>query len=123
MLIEGKIRGTVITMPVNVRADGAVYVVIDTAAITPAHTYPDVNGNTLVLEANSARTYALFINDSDTVIYLSLDGAAQVNSGIRLNANGGSYEMSTAQGNLSVVAVYAIHGGVGDKRLLITEGT
>ncbi len=75
-----------------------------------------------VLAANTDRRYALFINDSDTVIYLMLGADAVANQGIRLNANGGSYEISAKLGSLYLGAVNAIHGGAGNKLLLVTEG-
>jgi len=74
------------------------------------------------LAANANRIYAMFINDSDTPIYLMLGAAAVANQGIRLNAAGGSYEMSALEGNLYVGAVNAIHGGAGNKNLLVLEG-
>jgi hypothetical protein len=75
-----------------------------------------------VLAANSSRKYALIVNDSDTTIYLKLGSAAAVHEGIRINANGGYFEMGAAQGNLYTGAVNAVHDGVGDKTLLVTEG-
>lgn len=75
------------------------------------------------LAANAGRRYALFINDSDTVMYLKLGATAVANEGIRLNANGGSYEMSAMLGSLYTGAVNAIHGGTGNKILLVTSGT
>jgi len=93
------------------------------AAITPAHTERLINGNTVVIPADANRRYALFINDSDTVIYLNFGGVSAINQGIRLNANGGSYEMSAQFGNLYTGAVNANHGGGAvDKRLLVTMG-
>ena len=71
--------------------------------------------STEVLAANAGRAYALLINDSDTVVYLAIGEAAVANSGIRLTATGGSFEMSRAFNNLSGVAVYGIHGGSGNK--------
>ena len=65
---------------------------------------------------------ALLVNDSDTAIYLKLGADAVANQGIRLNANGGSYEMSRLHGNLYVGASNAIHGSTGNKVLLVTEG-
>jgi len=46
-----------------------------------------------VLQANSRRKRAIFVNDSDTVIYLfkGPPGSCALNAGIRLNANGGSW--------------------------------
>ena len=52
---------------------------------------------TTVLSANQNRQYALIMNDSDTVIYLHLNAPTTTNAlneGIRLNASGGSYEIS-----------------------------
>jgi hypothetical protein len=90
---------------------------------TPTHT--EINVTTTsgqVLASNAARKYAIFINNSDTVIYIKLGAAANVNQGIRLNAYGGSYEMSAMLGNLYTGAINAIHAGNGNKTLLVTEG-
>jgi hypothetical protein len=78
--------------------------------------------STAVIAANSSRKYLILINDSDTTIYLSFGGAAQLYAGVRLNSNGGSYEMGAAFGNNYTGAVYAIHGSTDTKRLLINEG-
>ena len=86
-----------------------------TAAVTTA--------SGAALAANPSRNYALFVNDSDTVMYLMIGATAVANQGIRLNADGGSYEMADEFGNLSYDAIYAIHGGSGSKALLVTERT
>jgi len=57
-----------------------------------------------------------------TVIYVELGTVAVVNEGIRLNANGGSYAMAPALGNLYLGAIHGIHGGAGNQVLLILEG-
>jgi len=49
--------------------------------------------STEITGANNSRKYAIFVNDSDEIIYLSLGSAAVMNKGIRLNANGGAYEI------------------------------
>ena len=49
---------------------------------------------TVVLASNADRQYAAFVNDSDEVIYLSFGAAAVMNQGIRLNAAGGSHEIT-----------------------------
>lgn len=85
-------------------------------------TYSVTTASGLALDAEPKRRYALFVNDSDATIYLSLGGVAAANTGIRLNANGGSYEMSDELGNPYVGDVTAIHGSTGSKVLLITEG-
>ena len=76
-----------------------------------------------VLAANAARQYALLVNDSDTVLYLSLGGSAAPNQGIRLNASGGSYEMTRGAASIFVGYVTAILGsGTVPSLLLLTEG-
>jgi len=78
--------------------------------------------STTILAANANRKYALIVNDSDTVIYLALGAAASVNSGIRLNANGGAYEINWT--NLYKGAIYGIHAATGlTKRVVVVEGS
>ena len=91
--------------------------------VTMAHTAPAIAAtSTKALEVNPSRVYALLVNDSDTVMYVNIGATAVINTGIRLNANGGSLELSRLAGNLSTAVIYAIHGGVGNKTLLVTEG-
>jgi hypothetical protein len=88
---------------------------------TPANDGVDVGTNsTEILAANADRKYAAIVNDSDTDIYLGVGEAAVLNKGIRLNANGGSYEITWM--NLYKGAIYGIHGGSGTKRVTIVEG-
>jgi hypothetical protein len=54
------------------------------------------SSSTSVLTHNSTRVSSTFTNDSDETIYLQLGSAAAANTGIRLNANGGSYEINTS---------------------------
>lgn len=97
--------------------------VVLTGSITPTHTTATVTtASGEALAANTSRKYALLINDSDVTIYLKIGVAAVLNEGIRLNANGGSYELATALGNLATGAINAIHGGSGDKVLTVLEG-
>jgi hypothetical protein len=76
---------------------------------------------TAALAANANRKYALLVNDSDEVIYIKLGAEAVLNQGIRLNASGGSYEMSNSIGNLTTGAINCISTS-GGKILLATEG-
>lgn len=95
---------------------------ISTARVTLAHTAPSIGvATTAALAANANRRYALIVNDSDTVIYISFHVNAALNTGIRINANGGSYEMSEAAGNIDTRAINAI-SSVAAKTLLVTEG-
>ena len=105
-------------MPVEVIAEPSGSGFLKTAT----HTAVNVTTSSgAALAANANRKYALFINDSDTAIYLSLSGAAVLNAGVRLNANGGAFELSPKIGNMIVGAVTAIHGGSGNKVILVTE--
>jgi hypothetical protein len=89
---------------------------------TPTHTAPTAGVATgELLAANANRLYALLVNDSDTIVYIKLGAAAVVNQGIRLNANGGSYEMSKKLGNLYTGAINGI-SGIAGKVVLVTEG-
>jgi len=73
--------------------------------------------DTTVLVAGADRKFAAFINDSDEVIYLSLSATAVMNEGIRLNANGGSFEINAL--NLYTGEVSAICAS-GSKNLTIS---
>jgi len=74
---------------------------------------------TQILAANDNRKYAAIVNDSDTTIYLALGANAVLNQGIRLNANGGAYEVLLA--DLNIVAINGIHGDAGVKRVTVVE--
>jgi hypothetical protein len=74
-----------------------------------------------VLATNQGRKYALIVNDSSVVCYLNLGSTAVANEGIRVNANGGSYEMSRNIGNLYTGAINGILVS-GTATLLVTEG-
>jgi hypothetical protein len=74
-----------------------------------------------ILAANTNRKGVVIVNDSDSTIYLSIGTAAEMNKGIRLNANGGSYEMNWS--NLSTQAINGIHGASGNKRVCVMEAT
>lgn len=101
--------------------EGGVAVSISGGA-TITHTAATIGATTgVALAANANRKYALLVNDSDSVIYIKFHAAAVANEGIRLNASGGSYEISAQQGNLDVRAINAISSGAG-KVLLVTEG-
>ena len=88
---------------------------------TSAHTTSVIGSSTtLALAVNTARKSALIINDSDETIYIKIGVNAVLNEGIRLNANGGAYEMSFKYGNLDTRAINAISSS-GSKTVLITE--
>jgi hypothetical protein len=49
------------------------------------------NTSTVVMHRNPERKIGIIVNDSAAVIYLALGPLAIVNTGIRLNANGGAF--------------------------------
>lgn len=88
---------------------------------TLTHTVVNVaNSTTAALAANAARCYVLLINDSDEAIYLNFGSTAALNAGVRLNANGGTFEIRP-DGPMYVGAIAAICSS-GSKKLLVTEG-
>ena len=48
------------------------------------------NTSTEIKKANASRKILALVNNSDVNIFISLGGTAALNSGIRLNANGGN---------------------------------
>lgn len=87
---------------------------------TPTHSVVSAGTSSKVaLAANTDRRYALFVNDSDTNLYLALSTGAAANTGIRLNANGGNYEINATNMYYGVVNVFST---TASKNLLVTEG-
>jgi hypothetical protein len=77
------------------------------------------SSSTTILAANANRNFAVFVNDSDETIYLDLSGTAVINSGIRLNANGGAYEINLANMYTGIVTGICSSGS---KNITVTEG-
>lgn len=73
---------------------------------------------TAVLVANGARKYAVIINDSNEAIYIGLGVDAEMNKGIRLNANGGTLNLSGDRPFRGAVNAICASGG---KNLCILE--
>lgn len=85
------------------------------------HTAVTVGATTVELAAaNANRTYLLLVNDSDAAIYVKFGVAAVLNEGIRINANGGSLEVSPRNGNLDIRAVNGI-ASAASKEMLIAQ--
>jgi len=91
---------------------------VSSSANTPKTGVVVGSSTTLALAANTARKSAVFTNDSNETIYLALGSEAAMNQGIRLNANGGSYEIN--QTNLYTGIVTAICAS-GSKNLCVSE--
>lgn len=91
--------------------------------LTVTHTAVTVTGTTgAALAANANRVYACFQNISDTDMFIKLGAAAVASQGIQINSGGSSYELSRQTGNVYHGVVNVIHGGTGNKTLLVTEG-
>ena len=76
--------------------------------------------STVLLAANANRVSAVFVNNSDVDISLSLGGTPVVGAGIILKAGGGCYEINRT--NLYVGAVKAIRAAAaGNKPVGVTE--
>ncbi len=78
--------------------------------------------STVALAANASRKYAVLVNDSDKEVYIMVGETAVLNQGIRINPNGGSYEMAAVYRNLDLRVINAISSAA-DKKLLVTEGS
>jgi hypothetical protein len=78
--------------------------------------------STAVLTAANATLceYVSLVNDSDTVIYIGVGAAAQLNKGIRLNASGGSVVWEGIA--IPTVAINAIAAS-GSKNLCVQIGS
>ena len=91
--------------------------------INVTHTAVNVTtSSTEVIAAKTMRGFLLIVNDSDTTLYCKVGASAVVNEGIRINANGGSFEMGRGGRNIDTRVVNCIHGGTGNKVALMTEG-
>ena len=76
-------------------------------------------GSTGVLDRNPNRKFATFVNDSDQTIYVFLGSPAVLNTGIRLNAFGGNYEINATNLFTGPVTAICLSGG---KNLVVMEG-
>lgn len=90
--------------------------------VTLTHSVVTTTGSTqIALAANANRKYVALINDSDTVMYAKVGSDAVLNQGIRINENGGAFELSANIGNLDLRVINVICTSA-DKILLVTEG-
>lgn len=78
------------------------------------------NTTTEALASNGGRISALLVNDSTQPIWIKVGEDAVANEGIRLNANGGSYYITDANGNLDREAVNCIVAS-GTGTILVAE--
>jgi hypothetical protein len=71
--------------------------------------------STTVLAANSSRSEAIIVNDSNETVYLKYGSGAEVNKGIRLNASGGSVTEDKYTGIITGICAS------GSKTVTVTE--
>jgi hypothetical protein len=106
---------TIVVGPDGVSTSGSA-----STAVSGAGTANVTTSTGVVVASNSTRTGFQVVNDSDTTVYLGLGTAALANAGIRLNANGGSWD-----GRVSNIlwkgAVNSIHAGTGTKVVAYVE--
>ncbi|MHB9134743.1 MAG: hypothetical protein ACYDBB_27045 [Armatimonadota bacterium] len=78
----------------------------------------------VVVPANEERKYLLIVNLSDVTVYVNLNGdTAESATGLPLDPDGGGFiELTYGYGNLTKTAVTGVHGGTGEKALLVVEG-
>lgn len=74
-----------------------------------------------VIATSLSRRYLLVVNDGSVDVYIKLGATAVANQGIRINANGGSFEMSPAHGNLFYGEINGITA-TGTATVLVTQG-
>ena len=77
------------------------------------------SSTTQILASNSNRIYAIIVNDSDETIYLALSDSAEMNKGIRLGANGGTFEINNNKHFTGAINAICTSGS---KNVTITEG-
>lgn len=83
-----------------------------TGGVQGATTFVTVgNTTTAIAAANASRKYLAIVNDSDEAMYLGIGAAAVMNKGIRLNANGGTFEINLNNRNTSAINGICASGG------------
>lgn len=118
---KGHVRVRLLLEPLSIhnqKGDNMEEFIANKDAPEQAGTFVDVPvGAEAQIAPRRANRFELVVtNDSDTVVYLRLGTGAAVNSGIRLNANGGMWTCTTWAG-----PVFARHAGAAVKRVLIAE--
>lgn len=78
----------------------------DTGTTEPTHADGDATNGTAVLRAHRAcRQYLAVVNHGAVAVFLGIGETAELDKGIRLNANGGSYEPERVpQGKIQAIA-------------------
>lgn len=77
--------------------------------------------SSIAVQAFTGRKKIVFVNDSDTDIYLAKGELARLNAGIRLNAGGGSYEDVRDPFGYIYLGPWAAISSAANKNLCIQE--
>lgn len=109
--------------PTNIYVDETTHRLLVSATISSLPTVSSATStavtvgstSTSVLASNSGRKSATLVNDSNETIYLALGASASMNSGIRLNASGGSARVSNYTGAITAICAS------GSKNLTVVE--
>jgi len=75
----------------------------------------------ICLPANKARKQAIFINDSDTTLYITKGAAVALNAGIRLNNSGGTYIDTPDSLGYLWVGAWSVISSAANKNLIVIE--
>lgn len=78
------------------------------------------DASVIIVAANEKRADLKIVNDLAIIVYLARGNAAVVGDGIRLNGNGGAFNMDTQ--DLFLGAIHAICGIGQDGSVTISEG-
>lgn len=97
------------SIPQSVSAQSSGVNYIQKMNISKGVTVSTTSVNLLI--ASSGRVYALIVNDGAAPVYLSLDGnAAVAGAGIRLNGDGGSYEINPLNQDVGIINAITASG-------------
>lgn len=92
---------------------------MSTRVSTMPSTVATVGTTSVQLLAATERAYAILVNDSDAKVFLGFGEAAVYGSGVRLNANGGCFEVNWT--NMWRGAINGISDGA-NKAVSLIEG-
>jgi len=83
--------------------------------------YNVTTSGTLLAAASDYRRFIAITNASDEPIYLALSSnGAEVGKGVYIAPNGGAFELNNV--NMYYGEIWAIHDGVGNKRVCVQVG-
>ena len=92
-----------------------------TTASQPGTAVVVAAASTVVLAANPNRIVATIVNDSVNVVYVTLGTPAAINSGIRLNASGGSLVLGLGT-DIPYTGVVTAWAAAAGSNVTVTEG-